>query len=382
MRRLILKKNIIYLLYILPLIAIVFLTSLKATDAIVLKDEPFTIKPAGFYIADVTDERQIKTGLAQLVVRAAGNKTTTRSTDLQGGTVTAVSTFINHNLPKNTSLKAVVIGLKDFKVTEAPLPGNRVDGQVKLSISFGLQKEYGADQLVNYQGGFHYIRMLDNTANIETYVRKTLINSIVFFNDWMKANAPKNAKLARNVKFIFTDYTEPTEGDTIYYSAKRPLTWNDFQSKIAPRGPYAAAVMASIGYDVDTKIANSTIYVNIAMKAYVPKSSCWAMPTTRDDYSLNHEQRHFDIAKVIAEQYKQKVLAKNLTPDNYEAFISMQYLDSYRDMYAMQKAYDKETRNGRNEYTQSKWNNDIDKGLKTGSLLLTSNPLENKPIIH
>jgi hypothetical protein len=52
----------------------------------------------------------------------------------------------------------------------------------------------------------------------------------------------------------------------------------------------------------------------------------------------------------------------------------MQYLDSYRDMYAMQKAYDKETRNGRNEYAQSKWNNDIDKGLKTGSLLLTSTP--------
>ncbi|MDB5009909.1 MAG: hypothetical protein JWQ06_698, partial [Mucilaginibacter sp.] len=81
-------------------------------------------------------------------------------------------------------------------------------------------------------------------------------------------------------------------------------------------------------------------------------------------YALNHEQRHFDIVKIITEQFKQKVLAEKLTPDTFEAFINMQYLDSYRDMDAMQKAYDKETSHGINRFVQTEWNDRIDKELK------------------
>ena len=68
--------------------------------------------------------------------------------------------------------------------------------------------------------------------------------------------------------------------------------------------------------------------------------------------------------KIISEQFKQKILAKPLTPDTYEAIINIQYLDSYRDMTAMQKAYDKETAHGMNRIAQEAWNQRIDKELK------------------
>lgn len=223
--------------------------------------------------------------------------------------------------------------------------------------------------MVNYQGGFHYIRSIDNSATIEIQLRKTIINGLIFFNNWVKNNASNNIKLANKVKISFTDYSENIENDTIYYATNRPLTWADFKAKAESRSSYAAQIMPSVGYDEEAKVINGTVYVTIAMKTYVPKSTCWVKSFAKDDYTLNHEQRHFDIVKIIAEQYKHKVLAEKLTPDNFEAFINMQYLDSYRDMHTMQEAYDKETSHGRDQYSQLKWAERIDKALKTNTWL-------------
>ena len=175
----------------------------------------------------------------------------------------------------------------------------------------------------------------------------------------MQVSLDTDPKLARAVVFIFKDYFDKTEGDTIYYSPSRPLTWNDFQSKIRPTGPFSASVMPNFGYELNQEIKNGVINVQMAIKTYVAKSDCW-VGTTRDTYALNNEQRHFDVARIITRRYQQKILAAGLTPDNYEAFISMQYLDSYRDMNAMQKAYDSQTRHGSNEAEQQAWDKKID----------------------
>ena len=336
----------------------------KQPETFVLQDETLSFKPAGFYIAGVNDNRPQKTAIAQIMVKGIGNKTTTQIVDLQGGTPAAIRKFIQSNLPKDESLLPVIIDIIQVKLVETALPGNRVNGQIKLSLNFGLQKEYGTEALVNYQGGMHYIRPADRLTDIEPQLRKTLVNGLTFFNNWMRVNTPVHIKLVKNVKISFDDYTEKTEDDTIYYAANRPLTWADFKSAYKPRNNYAAEVMPSIGYEQHSSVKEGTVYVDIAMKTFLPKSTCWVSAYSRNDYTLNHEQRHFDIVKIIAEQYKRKILAQPLTPDNYEAFINMEYLDAYRNMNKMQKAYDSETRNGNDQDAQYKWNDRIDKELK------------------
>jgi hypothetical protein len=349
---------------------IVFLTSFSIQGTIALQDEKIAFKPTGFYVAAIEDGRVGKNAIAQLLSKTSLGKMSVQATDLQGGLVSAIDKFIDRNLSRDQSQRPVVINIKELKITENQLDANRASGNVKLGLTFGLQKEYGTESLVNYQGGFTYTRLTDNVADVEIHLRKTLINSLVFFNNWMKVNTPTNVKLARKVVINFKDYEDKHEGDTIYYKVGRPLTFNDFQSKYTPRNPtYAAGVMPSIGYDEQAKTVDGTIYVSIEMKAYLPKSTCWVRYGYKDDYTLNHEQRHFDVVKIIAEQYKQKVLAARLTPDNYEAFINMQYLDSYGDMNAMQEAYDKETSHGRNTYAQAKWNDKIDKLFKMDTRL-------------
>jgi hypothetical protein len=360
MEKTILKRKV----NLLVCICFTLLTSFKVSGQIVLSDQPIPVKPAGFYIAAVTDERADITTIGQLIVPEAENKTAVQATDLPGGAAAAIRLFIRHNLPQNQSLRPVVIGIRSLRLEESPKTGHTIAGNIELKFSFSLQKDYGLEHLFNYQGGLKYTRDDNHVAAAEEHLRGILNSSLVYFNNWMKDNADGNRKLAKDVKISFTDYTEELEGDTIYYSAQRPLTWADFQSRNRPDSRYEAQVIPGIGYTQQAKMNKGTIEVNMVLKAYLPKSASRASYNARDAYSLNHEQRHFDIAKIVAEQFKQKVLTARLTPDTFEAFINMQYLDSYRDLDAMQKAYDKETGHGVNRYAQEEWNNRIDRELK------------------
>lgn len=353
------QKRKVYRLLCLLGAAGIFFTSYTAENDIVLKDEPLQIAPEGFYIGSITDDRAKKGAIAMLAIADKPNKTAIQEADLQGGAAPALSRFINRNLKQNTSQRPVYIGIKDFKLTETILPNGSIDGRIKLNLSFGLPKDYGVQQLVDYNGNLHYIRPADNGNVIEAQLRAVIKSGLVYFNNWMHINVDDNPKLAKAVSFSFRDYSEKTEGDTIYYSPSRPLTWNDFQSKIRPPGPFNAVVMPNFGYNVTQQVKKGIINVCIDLKTFMAKSDCW-VGNTRDAYALNHEQRHFDIARIITKQYQKKILAAGLTPDTYEAFVGMQYLDSYRDMNALQKAYDKETAHGRLETIQQGWNKKID----------------------
>ena len=119
-------------------------------------------------------------------------------------------------------------------------------------------------------------------------------------------------------------------------------------------------VMPNIAYDQDEKIEDGVIHVTLTLKTFLAKSDCWLGVSYKDDYMLNHEQRHFDVAKIITEQFRQQIHKAKINPDTYEAVINMQYLESYRDMNKMQKAYDTETAHGLNRAAQQSWNKRID----------------------
>lgn len=349
------------------ILALLLLSSFQSAAPILLKDEAIELKGQNFYVAELSDQRGNKGPVAELAGRAPGNKISVWSSNLQGGVEPAITKYLARNLPVNKSLFPISIQIKDMKITETVGPDGRVSGQITLLLNFGLQKDYGFEHLIDYPGRLHYQRSLDNSASVERNLRSMLKGGLVYLNDWIRDHAATSRKLAKSVKISFGDYREKTEGDTIYYSQARRLTWADFQSKLRPSVPYQASVMPSIGYTEDAKIEQGVIKVKILLKAYLPKSASWANYSGRDDYALNHEQRHFDIVKIISEQFKKKVLNKALSPDNYEAFINMQYLDCFRDMHTMQKAYDDETAHGQNRFAQEKWDLRIDQELKSAT---------------
>lgn len=331
--------------------AFVMLTPLHAASQIVLHDDPITFKPTQFYIISVNDERNPEAVSLQ-------------GLNFEKGTAAAIYTYLTHNLSKDVALRPVVISIKELRSTEKNQPDGRTNGIIQLHFSFGLQKDYGIEHLVDYQGKIQYSRTAANPTIIEINLRQLIKASLNYFNNWIEINAPINRKLASRVKIIFNNYTEKAEGDTIYYAANRPLKWTDFQSRIRPASRYQALVIPGIAYDQEVQIVKGSVIVQIAIKAFLPKSAAWADLNSRDSYTLNHEQRHFDIAKIISEEFQHKILAEKLTPDNFEGLINMQYLDTLRELNTMQNAYDNETSHGLNRSAQSAWNERIDVRLK------------------
>jgi len=347
---------------ILILVLSALQTHSQQLDAIILTDERVPITPKEFYIKDAFDERTDKSPIASLLPTGLNPKPYT--VDIKGGTLPGIKQFINTNLLKNKELRPVIIGLKKISIKETALPNNLVEGRIVLTFSFYLDK--GEDEkvhLADYSGTAVYNRDAVQTQNISPTLQRVLVNGLVYVNTWISQQAETNIKLAHGVKITFSDYEEKPEGDSIYYSVKRLLTWADFQSKI-PTSKYSAEVFPTIGYDQHAEIVKGIVNLRLTIKTCLPKSACWAKDDSRSDYTLNHEQRHFDIVKIVSEHFKQKLAASKLNVDNYEGTVNMEYLDTYREMNIMQKQYDDETRHGTDTAEQGKWNLRIDKELK------------------
>lgn len=332
---------------------------------IVLTDVPIPVKPAGYYIAGVQDNRADKSKTAAIIIKNKVNQFVSQSMALQGGPEKAIKQYLDKNLQKNPGSRPVMMGIESLKIEETASATGRIEGKVKINLTFALEKNYGLESLTSYPGVLSYQRGVspDGALIVEKNLRRMIGSGLSYFNDWMLQNLGTNPKLARGVKIRFTDFQDKKEGDTIYYDPKRPLTWADFQSKNRVSDKYQASVMPSIGYTQEADLEDGILKVQIAMKTYVPKSACWANPNNRNDYYLNHEQRHFDIAKISSNRFKKTMMAQKLSPDDYEGIINMQYLDAYRAMNDLQKAYDDETNHGLNNTAQDRWNDKIDQQL-------------------
>ncbi len=348
----------------LVLVLIGFKSAEFQDDSLILKNELLPVTPTGFYIENVIDDRDDKSAVLWFVSIPRARTAIKKTYDFTGGGFVAIKRFVDYALPKNKTLRPIIIRLKQFKASEMMLDDGRINGDVSAVMSFSLLREDGDTiHLVDYNGKIKYTRSDGPVQDAEPTLRHMLENGLTYLNTWMNKQGPVNINLAKAVKVTFTDHTEKTEGDTIYYSPNRPLTWDDFHGRV-PQSRFDAEVFATIGYDEKTTVINGVINLELDIKVCIPKNDCWVKAGMQNDYALNHEQRHFDIARIAAEYFKQRIKAENLPVSNYDGPINVDYLDAYREMDSLQKQYDVETNHGGNHAAQERWNERIDKELK------------------
>jgi hypothetical protein len=353
------------------------LISLRAGAQPTPKLEPFVLKaaalgitPQEFYIADVLDEREDRRAVAYLLQPAPLNPanaplvTIAQPVDLQGGGLAAIRQFVRQSLPRATNLRPLVMRVKECRVTETAGPAKgRIDGTVKVHIAFDYLRDNKYTRLVEYRGGARYSRPAGQLTVVEPTLRQALAGGLRYINTWMNQQADNNEILAKGLQVHFTDYTPKMADDTVFYSVNRLLTWNDFTAK--PRaGRYAALVFPSFAYEGGSEVRNGIIHLNLKLKVYVLQSSSWVKDVARDAYSLNHEQRHFDIVKLVAERFKQKIHPDSLTLEDYNSMVQYKFIESFREMNRMQEQYDGETQHGINQAAQAAWNQRIEADLR------------------
>ena len=355
---------------LLALIALLLLSGAAITDRsaddLVLRAEKQLFIPKEFYIANVVDERADKKAVAYLVPAPVAGTTPGAAgpVDLQGGGLAAVKQFVRQSLPQNTKLRPVLVRLKELKVTEKPGAAGRVAGTVAVVMAFELQQEEETVPLLEYRGGARYERPAHKNEVTEPALQKSLEEALRYLNTWMDREVSTNEKLAKGIKVTFTDYTGSADQDTVFYTTKRPLNWNDFKANPTRASRFSATVFPSFAYEGDSEVKDGIIHLNLTMKVYVLKSSSWVKEGAKDAYGLNHEQRHFDIVKLVAERFKQKIKPDDLSLADYNSNIQYHFIESYREMNQLQDQYDSETQHGINKVAQEQWNQRLEKELK------------------
>lgn len=336
-----------------------------APELIRLQPQSLPFTPKEFYIANVTDQRPGRGSVARLALTL---NQPTQPVDLDGGLVYSFRAFINQNLKQNKTLRPIAMRVEQCRVTETAV-GNRVRGEFVYAVVFDLlgKDDFGAEtstRLTEYRGSATYTRPLGQLTVIEPTIRQALVASLRSLNDYMNRESRQNEKLATGLRVVFADDTRITTDDTVQYNPDRKLTWTDFRAEPRRGSHYAAEVFTSFGYEGKSSVKDGIITLKLTVKSYMLKNSSWARADAKNAYALNHEQRHFDITKLVAERFKQKIHPDSLTVEDYNSIIQYQFIESFREMNQLQKQYDADTNHSINQAEQERWNGRIDAELR------------------
>jgi hypothetical protein len=92
---------------------------------------------------------------------------------------------------------------------------------------------------------------------------------------------------------------------------------------------------------------------------FFTKHDSWKKPDVNSAYHLLHEQHHFDITRIGAQNFLTMVQKAHFTKDNYTELLSSLFDEAHEQTTAMQKQYDNETNHSINELKQVEWNDKI-----------------------
>ena len=354
------------LLFFLLLTAGLFISFQQPDSTIRLRSETIPFTPTEFYIAAVTDQRSDQSPVARLALQFGKAP---QPVDLEGGVANSFRYFINQGLKQNRQTRPVALRIRECRVRETA-SGNRVTGQFTFAVNFELlgKNDAGAETsgpLTEYRGSASYTRPLGQAAVVEQSIRQALVASLKSLNEYMNRESGRNEKLAKSLRVNFTDDDRITTDDTVQYNPTRKLTWADFRAEPRKGSHYAAEVFTSFAYEGKSSVEKGVISVNLKVKAYMLKNSSWGRADAKNAYALNHEQRHFDIVKIIVERFKRKIHPDSLTLEDYNSIIQYQFIESYREMNRMQTQYDNETNHSINQANQERWNQKIDAELRS-----------------
>lgn len=165
---------------------------------------------------------------------------------------------------------------------------------------------------------------------------------------------------------VVLDSSKSSPGsDTIYYDLKRKLTWDDFQGRPDMNHPGGATTASGFSYSLTGENDGKTVVVDIIVSTYFLKNKSWKKPGTQLPYHLQHEQTHWDITRLGAENLVKEFRNGEYTAANYIQAIKNIYGKVNAGNISLQQQYDMQTKNSRDVEKQAEWNEKITKEVQS-----------------
>jgi len=147
----------------------------------------------------------------------------------------------------------------------------------------------------------------------------------------------------------------------LFWESNPELTWNDFQGEIDRSDPHIVAITASsIIHHTDCENGKLTYEISAGFE----KDKSWVSEAGLTDHHLKHEQLHFDITELYVRKLHIKLKNTNLLCHEEDKLnkIIQRHLIYWQ---AEQIQYDIDTQHSNNHSEQIKWQEKIEKDLKS-----------------
>jgi len=161
------------------------------------------------------------------------------------------------------------------------------------------------------------------------------------------------------LSLIAIDQTSPTASENIIpWSTSRKLVWADFKASPDGTSSNAALTNAKIvfNYGHNGKILKFNV------RCGFDKNKSWAR--IKNDYILEHEQKHFDIAELYARKLYKALTEYQFKEKTVDKDLNAIYQKVMQEHFTTQAEYDSQTDHSLKQEEQKKWDEKIEQELK------------------
>ncbi len=336
---------------------------LNAQVQINLKPQRPNVRPSGYFIIEVADNRPTTANIGKIWARPEPLTAT-----MPGGAARAFENFLGRyfNPAQTDTLTPVILVIRELKVTESLTPANRVNGEIKMSLGFETYRDGKRVLLTSANAASTYTRAgVPPETLVENMLYKLLENQLKGFNDWFQKSAKNTDVLAKRVQLILEQDSISNAVDTLFYDSKRPLNWKDFLGAPSVLSRWAAQIFTSFGFEARSITRNRVVELHVRTKTWMDRTISWVRAESKNDYVLDHEQLHFDITRLAVERFRRHLRTMTFSVEDFSSEIQYQYLEYYRLQTQLQQQYDEETSHGLNRPKQAEWVKKVRDELRT-----------------
>lgn len=164
---------------------------------------------------------------------------------------------------------------------------------------------------------------------------------------------------------IFILFSGSLWSQRIEWKEDRKLTWSNFKSKINNQRGKDIVAYTHCGWVYSVvKSSNPKGAAKVDIKTIFNEDQSWKDDKRINDYVLNHEQKHFDIAEIYARRIRKEIIEKIKTTGDYDRYFQTIYNRIIKDYKNFQALYDGVTGHGMNTEKQTEYDALISKELE------------------
>lgn len=265
-------------------------------------------------------------------------------------------------LASDAAEREIQVRILELNLTEKINPETKLyEGEIRLTLGFYVIGSFDPVHLLDYAGSIQYQRSGFRMDQIERVFNKLFANSLVYFDTWIKGQNLGNRALAKSFRLDIIEQDQESGPEKVYYDSGRPLSWSDFTARPNPGSSYNATIFSSFSLGGVSLMDSGSVVQTLEINVYMLPGQSWVKVPS--EYGLNHEQRHFDVVRIVADRLTHRLKHMELNLDFYQAKINEAYLDAYREMNRLQELYEKGVNHGLNREGQAQWNQWIDEAL-------------------